>query len=142
MENNKFSWEIEEEKRNEAEKQKVTAGRVVHLTAAIVLLIVATVAVIFTVSFGVRFFTLRAEQAGLTDAGEQLGSGIAQVFLVVFMLVGAVVGGILSIISLVLSITVWRYRLGRERVYGIVSTVLNALYIIVCAAAPIMLSIL
>ncbi len=131
---NKNIYEVEEMTEGE-EKQKVTVGRVVHLTAAIILLIAATVAIAFTVYFGVEFFVTHAEHDALGNAGEnQLGTGIAQVFLIVFTLIGVVVSAVLSIISLVLSITVFKYRLGREKVFGLVSIILNGIYILAAAA--------
>ncbi|MBR3681292.1 MAG: hypothetical protein IKL79_04735 [Clostridia bacterium] len=112
-------------------KQKVTAGRVVHITAAIILLVAATVAIAFTIYFGVEFFVTRAEHNALEGTGEsQLGTGIAQAFLIVFTLIGVVVSAALSIISLVLSITVFKYREGREKTFGLVSIILNGAYIL------------
>ncbi len=134
MDNKENVYEVEEVTEGK-EKQKVTVGRVVHLTAAIILLIAATVAIAFTVYFGVEFFVTRAEHNALEDAGEsQLGTGIAQVFLVVFTLIGVVASAVLAIISLVLSITVFKYRLGREKVFGLVSIILNGAYILTALA--------
>lgn len=127
---------------DEQPKEKVTTGRVAHLTAAIILLVLASIAVFFVVYFGVEFFTLKAEHAGLEDSSAQLGNGIGQVVMVVLIIIGAVVGGILSLISLALSISVWRLRDGKERVFGVISTVMNSLYIITCVAAPFILKFL
>ena len=134
MDNKENVYEVEELTEGQ-EKQKVTVGRVVHLTAAIILLIAATVAIAFTVYFGVEFFVTRAEHNALEEAGEsQLGTGIAQVFLVVFTLIGVIASAVLAIISLVLSITVFKYRLGREKFFGLVSIILNGAYILTALA--------
>lgn len=130
MDNKENIYAVEEV--TEGKKQRVTAGRVVHITAAIILLVAATVAIAFTVYFGVEFFVTRAEHNALEGTGEsQLGTGIAQAFLIVFALIGVVVSVALSIISLVLSVTVFKYRVGREKTFGLVSIILNALYILV-----------
>lgn len=112
-------------------KQKVTAGRVAHLTASIILLIAATLVIAFAVYIGVSFFITHAEHEALAAAGEnQLGTGLGLAILLAVYLVAAFVGVVLSIISLVLSITVIKFRVGREKVFGIVSVIGNGVYII------------
>ncbi len=128
---------VEVEEKNP--KQKVTAGRIVHLTAAIVFLVLATLGVVITMSFGIEYLTLRAESSNVTTNGEQLSNGLGQGFALVFMLVFGVIAAALSLVSIILSITVWRYRLGRERVFGIISTVLNGIYILATVAFPMVL---
>ena len=112
-------------------KQKVTAGRVVHITAAILLLVAATVVIAFAAYCAVEFFVVRAEHNALEGTGEsQLGTGIAQALMLVLYLVFAVIGVILSLISIVLSIKVFKYREGREKTFGLVSIILNGAYIL------------
>ena len=131
---------IVEEVSENKPKKKVTAGRVVHLTAAIVLFILATVAIVLATSMAVEFLQLRAIHDSLEGTSDQLGNGIAQVFLIVFALVFGVISLALSVISLILSSTVWKYRLGRERIFGMIATILSALYI-VCAVVVFLIMV-
>ena len=124
----------------EQKEQAVTAGRIVHITAAIILLVAATLAFAFTAYFEVTYFVEHAEYIKMGEAGEsQLGPGLGKVFSLVFSLIGMITGGALSIIGVVLSATVIKYRVGRERIFGIVSVVLNALYILAMLSAFIVM---
>lgn len=115
---------------NETTVKESGAGRVVHLTAAIILLALATFAVVVTMSFAFEYFNLRALQDGLEGTSDQLGNGLGQMFAIVFALVFGVAAMALSVISLVLSSTVWRYRRGGVRVFGIIATVISIVYIL------------
>lgn len=107
-----------------------SAGRVVHLTAAIILLALATLAVIITMSFASEFFSLRAMQDAEVGPSNELSNGLGQAFSIVFALIFGVAAMALSVISLVLSSTVWRYRTGGVRVFGIIATVISIVYIV------------
>ena len=114
----------------ETTPKKSKAGRVVHLTAAIVIIALATLAVIAAMSFAVEFFNLRALQDSLEGTSDQLGNGLGQAFAIVFALIFGVIALALSVVSLVLSSTVWRYRTGGARVFGVIATILSIVYIL------------
>jgi len=122
------------------QKKPGKAGKIVHLTAALVLLALAILAVSLTVAMGLEYLELRAAEDSITDSGDQFGNGIGQGFALLFMIIFAFAGIILSAISLILSSTVWRFQNGRIRTVGAVATVVSAIFFI--ALAILLLSII
>ncbi len=115
---------------------KVSKGRVVHLTAAIIVLILATLAFTLTMSLSYSAIDLEARHSAAADSGDQLGLGLSQAIVIIYLIVIGVANLILSAIGVTLSATVWRYRQGKTRIFGMVSTVLNSLYILAGIIVP------
>ena len=106
-------------------EKKGGAGRVVHLTAAIIVLAAAIVFVVLSMILAIDFVQLKSAHDALEDTSAQIGSGLSQAIAVVFCLIFGVIGGALSAISVVLSSTVWRFRKGGHRVFGMISTLVS-----------------
>ena len=113
----------------ETPKSKGETGKIVHIVAAIVIFIIATVLVIVTAAFSVDMHIIFTTAEGF--------EGLALIVLIPVSLIFALATVVLGIVGVVLSSTVWRYREGRDRVFGIVSTILNAVYILAGALFPI-----
>lgn len=118
------------------DNNKVSKGRVVHLTAAIIILVLATVAFAITMSLSYSAIDLKTQHNATTDSGEQLGLGLSQMIVIIYLIIFGAANLILSAIGVILSATVWRYRQGKTRIIGIASTVLNSLYILAGVIVP------
>ena len=118
------------------DNNKVSKGRVVHLIAAIVLLILATLAFIFAMSLCYSAIDLEMQMRAAAESGQQFGLGLSQGFTLVFLIIFGAVNLILSAISVTLSATVWRCCSGGQRIFGIVATSLSSLYILAGVIVP------
>ena len=67
------------------------------------------------------------------SASEELGIGLSAGFALIFMIIFGSADLVLSAVALVLSATLIRIREGRDRVYGIVTTAINGLFILATA---------
>ena len=111
-------------------KKATSAGRTAHISATVVLFVLATIAFVMTVCFSVTFFNVLREHNALGNAGEsQLSTGIAQAVLLIAILVTLVIGAILSLIDIVLSVTVFKRMDGGVKRLGLTFLILNCLYV-------------
>lgn len=115
----------------EAVKNDGKSGKIVHIVAAIVIFIIATVLCAVTVVFNVDMHIVFITTEGLER--------LALIVLIPVSIFFGFVTTILGVVGVVLSSTVWRYREGRDRVFGIVSTVLNSVYILLAILMPMII---
>ena len=106
-----------------------TTGAVVHLISTILFFVLATAATVFTIIIGVEFFSVRSEHLEIgAQGGNQLGTGLGQAILLIVMLVGAAISLPCTLIDLALSATMQRFRVGGQKKFAKVCTVLNLVY--------------
>lgn len=100
------------------------------IVAAIVLLLLATLAVTLCVSMSVSCMKFAlADEVGL--------DGLVLIVLLPGMLIFAVVGLILSVIASILAGKVRRSYIGGEKIFGTVSKIVSIIYILASAILPI-----
>ena len=100
------------------------------IVAAIVLLLLATLAVTLCVSMSVSCMKFAlADEVGL--------DGLVLSVLLPGMLIFAVVGLILSVIASILAGKVRRSYIGGEKIFGMVSKIVSIIYILASAILPI-----
>ena len=100
------------------------------IVAAIVLLLLATLAVTLCVSMSVSCMKFAlADEVGL--------DGLVLIVLLPGMLIFAVVGLILSVIASILAGKVRRGYIGGEKIFGTVSKIVSIIYILASAILPI-----
>ena len=116
--------------------KKQTVARAVHITASVVMSLLALAAFILYTSLFFEF--IEAKLAEGASASEELGIGLSTGFALIFMIIFGGADLVLSAVALVLSATLIRIREGRDRVYGIVTTAINGFFI---AATAISLSL-
>ena len=112
-------------------KREGNAGKTVHTVASIVIFIIATVLCVTTVIFNVDMHIVFVTAEGFDR--------LALIVLIPVSIFFAFVTSVLGTVGVVLSSTVWRYREGRDRVFGMVSTVLNSIYILVSILLPVII---
>lgn len=100
------------------------------IVAAIVLLLLATLAVTLCVSMSVSCMKFAlADEVGL--------DGLVLIVLLPGMLIFAVVGLILSVIASILAGKVRRSYIGGEKIFGTVSKIVSIIYILASVILPI-----
>lgn len=110
--------------------KKGTAGRVVHLTASVIFLLLSLAAFVLYAVMFTEFVSALAVRGELEGTSEQLGNGLSVAFALIFMIIFGGADLVLSAISTALGSTVIKYRTGTARKYGIVATVLSVLFLL------------
>ena len=104
-------------------------GRIIHTIAHAVFFALSTV----TSAFGlVSFIDIVASyaQKGTAESGELFGIGLGIAILTVFLLFGAIATALFSGIDIVLSVFMIKRSVGGRRVWGIVSLIINVVYVL------------
>jgi len=111
------------------EKKPNKAAKVVHMTAAVVIFILTALAFAFDAYFSIEMYILFHTAEGF--------EGLALLVIIPVVFLGMICTAVLGIIGIVLSSTAWRYRNGRDRIFGIISTILNSIFVVIGILLPI-----
>ena len=114
------------------------SGKIVHIVFQIVFLALATVGFALYATMAVEFVSSSIAQ----DIEGGLGNGLSVAVSLVFMLIFSIPTGALALIDLVISIFMVRRRDKGLRIFGIVSIVICALYVILTAVGcPVLIAL-
>ena len=108
--------------------KKKNGKKLAHKVSNIVVTVLATVAFFIFAVFAFTLIESYFEMKGFDGEGVN-GGAIGYAFSLVFMIIATVAVVPLSVAGIVLSATSVKFRQGADRVIGIVTLVLNSLYI-------------
>lgn len=105
------------------------SGRIIHTVIHAVFFALSTVVFAFGLLSFVDIMASYA-QKGTAEGSELFGIGIGIAIITVFLLLAAIATALFSGIDIVLSVFMIKKSIGGRRIWGIVSLIINALYVL------------